>query len=113
MLIGDNELVGALDFDDTSIGTPDQELRLLRRINEATLLATVSTYEALSGKQLSVEASTVWAITQELAAYSKQLTSGNATHPKFARACRKLNAWLPAGAWGEGQFHCSPTRSRQ
>lgn len=102
MLFENGYLVGVLDFGDTNIGTPEQELRLLYRINEVVVNAAVDSYSQLAGIRLDVEAIKTWAITQELAAYSERLMTANTKHPAFARACRNLNMWLPDGNWGAG-----------
>jgi hypothetical protein len=99
MLFENQKLIGILDFGDTNIGTPEQELRQLYRINEIVLVAAVKMYEHLSGYTLNLEASKIWAITQELAAYSGRLLSNNKNHPSFFRSARNLNKWLPQGSW--------------
>lgn len=103
-----NYLVGILDFGDTNVGTPEQELRQLYRISEEVLLAAVYEYETVSGKALSIKAIKTWAVTQELATYSEKLAKGETGHPVFKRACRNLNAWLREGEWGKG-YDISPS----
>ena len=98
----DNHLIGILDFGDTNIGTPEQDLRQLYRINEDVLATAIRTYENLSGKKLDIKLAKTWAITQELAVYSEQLANGKTDHRTFKRACRNLNAWLGDGDWGKG-----------
>jgi aminoglycoside phosphotransferase (APT) family kinase protein len=102
MLFEKGRLSGVLDFGDTNIGTPEQELRQLYRINEKVLRSAIAEYSAHSGLQLNVDAAINWAIAQELAAYSERLTTNNTKHPAFARACHNLNKWLPEGRWGQG-----------
>ena len=97
-----NELVGVLDFGDTNIGSPEQELRSLYRINEFFLVAAVKMYEKLSSQQLNIEYAKYWAILQEIAAYSSHINDQSTSHPSFSRACRNLNKWLPDGKWGDG-----------
>lgn len=97
-----NRLIGILDFGDTNVGTPEQDLRQLYRINEDVLLTALHEYEDISGRSLNQEVAKTWAITQELAVYSEQLTHNNTEHRTFKRACRNLNAWLGEGDWGKG-----------
>lgn len=101
LLFDDEVLVGVLDFGDTSIGTPEQELRQLYRINETILRVAIETYSQLSGLELSFEAAKTWAIVQELGSYADRLSTGNINHPSFIRACNNLNNWLPEGDWGK------------
>lgn len=108
----DNHLTGILDFGDTNVGTPEQDLRQLYRINEDVLIAAISMYEKLSGKKLDIESAKTWAITQELAVYSEQLANGKTGHRTFKRSCRNLNAWLGDEDWGKG-FDISDTEGYQ
>jgi hypothetical protein len=103
MFFENNKLVGVLDFGDTNIGSPEQEFRQLYRINDQVLAAAIDTYEKLSGRKLSIDASRAWAVAQELAAYSERLAKDDTSHPSFLRAAKNLNAWLPEGAWQEIQ----------
>lgn len=107
MMFEGNRLVGVLDFGDTTVGTPEQELRQLCRISEKVMLAGAQEYQRLSGIQLDIEAIKLWAIMKELADYSKAVVAENTTHRKFKRASRNLNAWLPGGDWGKG-YDLSP-----
>ncbi len=107
MMFEDNHLVGILDFGDTTVGTPEQELRQLYRISEKVALAGAQEYQRLSGIQLDIEAIKLWAIMKELADYSKAVVAKNTTHRKFKRASRNLNTWLPGGDWGKG-YDLSP-----
>lgn len=102
MMFENNRLVGILDFGDTNVGTPEQELRQLYRISEGVMLAGVREYEHLSGRKLNVEAIKLWATMKELADYSKAIVARNTSHRSFKRASRNLNSWLPDGKWGEG-----------
>jgi aminoglycoside phosphotransferase (APT) family kinase protein len=102
MMFEDNHLVGILDFGDTNVGTPEQELRQLYRINEDVLLVAVHEYERLSGRELNVEAIRVWSIMQELAVYITALIDKNTGHHSFKRASCNLNTWLNEGEWGKG-----------
>lgn len=101
LLFKNGELVGVLDFGDTNIGTPEQELRQMYRINDTVLNAAIDEYERLSGYQLNREAVKIWSITQELANYSESLLTGNQKHPAFLRSVRNLQRWLPEGNWEE------------
>jgi len=101
MLFVDNRLYGVLDFADTNIGTAEQELRQLYRINDTILIAAVDMYSQLSGRKLDVEAIKIWAIMQELGAYSDRLFSNDTSHPAFARAAGNLNMWLETNIWGK------------
>ncbi len=102
MFDDDNALIGILDFGDTNVGTPEQELRQFYRISEEVTMAVVQEYQHLSGHQLDVEAIKIWAIMKELADYSKRLATKNTSHRSFKRACRNLDTWLPKGEWGKG-----------
>lgn len=101
LLFENGKLVGVLDFGDTSIGTPEQELRQLYRINEVILRVAIETYSQLSGLELSFEAAKTWAIVQELGSFVDRLSTGSTKHPSFIRACNNLNNWLPEGNWGK------------
>jgi aminoglycoside phosphotransferase (APT) family kinase protein len=96
------ELTGVLDFGDTNIGHPEQELRQLYRINEITLDAAVKKYEGLSGLNLNVEAIKVWCILQEMAVYSSSFIKNDFERPGFARGVKNLNRWFPEANWGAG-----------
>jgi aminoglycoside phosphotransferase (APT) family kinase protein len=98
----DNQLIGVLDFGDTNVGTPEQELRQLYRINETVMLAAAQEYQRLSGRRLNLKAIKLWAIMKELADYSKRLAAKDTNHHSFKRANRNLNTWLPKGEWGKG-----------
>jgi aminoglycoside phosphotransferase (APT) family kinase protein len=102
MFNDDNRLIGILDFGDTNVGTPEQELRQLYRINEAVMLAAVQEYQRLSGHQLNLAAIKLWAIMKELAVYSRRLAAKATDHHSFKRASRNLNTWLPKGECGKG-----------
>lgn len=95
-------MTGVLDFGDTNVGTPEQELRQLYRVSEEVLLAGVEEYQTLSGRILNLEAIKTWSILKELADYSSKLTSHETGHNSFKRTSNNLNNWLPEGRWGEG-----------
>ncbi len=101
MLFNSSHLCGVLDFGDTNIGSPEQELRQLYRINEHVLAAAVTEYSRLSGSALDIEVSKTWAIVQELAVYAEKVDN-DTHHHAFMRACRNLNHWIGRGAWGKG-----------
>lgn len=101
LLFENGVLTGVLDFGDTSIGVPEQELRQLYRINETILKAAIETYSQLSGLELSFEGARAWAIVQELGSYVDRLSAASKNHPSFIRACDNLNKWLPEGEWGK------------
>lgn len=101
LLFENGVLIGVLDFGDTSIGTPEQELRQLYRINETILKAAIETYSQLSGLKLRFEAARAWAVVQEMGSYVDRLSTENKSHPSFIRACNHLNKWLPEGEWGK------------
>lgn len=102
MMFKDNHLIGILDFGDTNVGTPEQELRQLYRINEEVTHSVIQEYQRLSGQELSVEALKLWAVMQELAVFSKMITGNKTSHHSFKRAARNLNTWLNEGEWGKG-----------
>ncbi len=99
LLFDNGKLIGVLGFGDTNIGTPEQELRQMYRINETVLQSAVNTYEQLSGYQLNLQACKIWSITQELAVYSEMITNNNTNHPAFSRAALNLQNWLPEANW--------------
>jgi aminoglycoside 2''-phosphotransferase len=101
MLFQNDRLTGVLDFGDTNIGSPEQELRPLYRINNTVLTSAVKTYEQLSGLRLNVRAIQVWAIVQELGAYSDRLATNQINHPSFLRASSNLNRWFSTDIWGK------------
>ena len=102
MFNDDDILTGVLDFGDTNVGTPEQELRQLYRISEDIMLTAVQEYQRLSGRYLNVEAIKIWSIMKELADYSGKLAAKDMGHRAFKRASRNLNIWIPEGKWGEG-----------
>lgn len=99
LLFVDEHLRGALDFGDTTIGTAEQELRHLYWINEHALKSGIETYEQLAGRSLDIEASKVWAVMQELAAYGGRGSAGQFTHPSYIRARGNLNRWFHTDIW--------------
>lgn len=101
LLFEDGVVVGVIDFGDTNVGTPEQELRQLYRINEMILRIAVETYSRISGVDLSFEAAKAWAIVQEMGSYVDRLSTGSVNHPSYIRACNNLNNWLPEGNWGK------------
>lgn len=113
MLFKDQHLCGILDFGDTNIGTAEQDLRQLYRLNEVVLNAAANKYSELSGRQFNTEAAKTWAIMQELSVYTEQLLAGNTTRASFARASKNLNTWLKTDIWGKGLFSLSETASYQ
>ena len=102
MMFEDNRLIGILDFGDTNVGTPEQELRQLYCINDDVMFAAVSEYQKLSGQELNVEALKLWAIMQELAVFSKSFIASKTNHHTFKRVARNLNTWLNEGECGKG-----------
>lgn len=99
-ILFENEmLTGVLDFADTTIGTPEQELRQLYRINEFILKCALNKYGQLAKSLLGIEASKIWAITQELSTYSAQLLRGGISHPSYIRSAGNLQRWFPEGHW--------------
>lgn len=93
LLFKNGELSGVIDFEAACVGSPEQDLRQLYRVSDAALQAAILKYNSLSGGQLDIEASRVWAVTQELAAYSRQLNAPEA--PDFERAALHLKRWFP------------------
>lgn len=102
MFDDDNRLIGVLDFGDTNVGTPEQELRQLYRISGSVMQAGAQEYQRLSGRKLDVEALKLWAIMKELADYSTAVAAKNTNHRSFKRACNNLNTWLSEGEWDKG-----------
>lgn len=101
MLFSGTQLVGIVDFGEANVGSPEQEFRQLYRLNKTVLKAAVATYQDLSGRQLTSEAIKVWAIMQELGAYSRRLSAHQTDHPSFIRSCANLDIWFPEGRWSE------------
>lgn len=102
MMFNENHLVGVLDFGDTNLGTPEQELRQLYRISEKVMLEAVNEYQRLSGLQLNIEAIMIWSVMKELADYIRRINANDTSHHSFKRTSRNLNTWLPKGEWGKG-----------
>ena len=99
LLFVDNRLRGVLDFGDCAIGTAEQELRHLYRVNETTLAAGIKEYERLSQRPLDIEAAKAWAIIQDLLAYVRRGETGQTNHPSFIRSCTTLKHWLGMDEW--------------
>jgi aminoglycoside 2''-phosphotransferase len=99
LLFSNGNLVGVIDFGDTNIGNPEQEFRQLYRINELILQSALETYEKLSGYPLNTTASKIWAICQELAAYSEMITEKKFDYPAYKRSVNNLMKWFPEGNW--------------
>lgn len=113
MLFKDNHLCGVLDFGDTNIGTAEQDLRQLYRINETVVNAAANKYSELSGRQFDVEALKLWAIMQELASYAERLATNNTNHHAFVRSAGNLNMWLKTDIWGKGHINPGEITSSQ
>ena len=94
------DLVGVIDFGDAQIGSPEQELRQLYRLDESILQSAIVTYEQLSGLKLNDETIKIWAIIQELASYANNLANNKTDHHGFLSATKYLEKWLPEGNWG-------------
>ena len=99
MMFENGCLTGILDFGDTNIGHPEQELRQLYRINETILEFAASKYERLSGYQLNREAIKTWAVIQEMGVYMEHISKDDTKHPAFHRASKNLTNWLGRGEW--------------
>jgi aminoglycoside phosphotransferase (APT) family kinase protein len=113
MLFRDGKLVGVLDFGDTNIGSPEQELRQLYRISDTVLEAAVQQYSALSGHEINLRGAQVWAIVQELAVCMRHFIHHEPIHAAYIRACRNLNRWFATDIWGHDIRDDSVTNSRQ
>ena len=113
LLFQDQKLYGVLDFGDTTIGTVEQELRQLFRIDESVAKSAAERYSRLVNRPIDLEAMKTWAIVQELAVYSDRLSSKNTKEQAFARASNNLNAWLKRGEWGKGFIDLTTAFSRQ
>lgn len=94
LLFDNNRLSGVLDFEDINTGTIEQEFCDLFRLSEDVLLAAAQKYLELTGHKVNIEAVKTWAITAELAAYSRQINKNDLDHPSFKRAQAKLRFWL-------------------
>lgn len=102
MLFQDHRLCGVLDFGDSNIGTAEQELRQLYRINESILKAAIDKYSELAERSLDIEAAKIWAIMQEIGSYVEHLANQTTDHPAFSRSARNLNRWFGTDSWGKG-----------
>ncbi len=100
LLFNEGHLSGVIDFANTEVGSPEQELRQLYHVSTTAVVAAVQEYERLSGTVLNVRAIRVWAIVQELAAYSEHLFGQDTAHPAFTRASANLNRWFNTTSWG-------------
>ena len=101
MMFANNRLVGVLDFSDTHIGSPEQELRFLFHLNEFLFEEAIKQYSKLLGQELSIEVAKTWAITQELATYVRRRNKNQTDYPWYKNACRNLNSLFPEGNWGK------------
>ncbi|HEY6736644.1 MAG TPA: aminoglycoside phosphotransferase family protein, partial [Candidatus Saccharimonadia bacterium] len=103
MLFKGNRLSGVLDFGDTNIGSPEQELRQLYRINDAITVWAAKAYGKLSGQDLDPNIIRIWAITQELSTYSERLQAGSTDHPAFhtpaAPPAAPVSACMSRASW--------------
>jgi aminoglycoside phosphotransferase (APT) family kinase protein len=100
MLFQDGVLTGILDFGDTNIGSPEQELRQLYRISDTVLMAAVQKYSQLSHQDINLRGAQVWAIVQELAVCMRHFVHNEPIHDAYIRACRNLNKWFDTNIWG-------------
>ncbi len=94
LLLCDGKIAGVIDFGAVCIGTAEQELRQVYRLSSAALDSAVKTYNSLAHTKLNIKTARIWAITQELAAYSRELQSKTKT-PAFQRSCEHLALWFP------------------
>lgn len=99
ILFINGRLSGVIDFGDMTVGTAEQELRILWQFGDQVLDATISEYEKLANRKLDVEAIHIWAISQELAKYATYSAKTDTNNHSFMRAQRLLNRWLPEGKW--------------
>lgn len=100
MLFNENrQLTGVLDFGDTNVGTPEQELRQLYWYNENILSTALAKYQQLSHRELNIEAAKIWSVMQELASYSNHVRDSKTQHASFKRACSNLDRWFSEGLW--------------
>lgn len=99
LLTINNHLSGVIDFGDMTIGTAEQELRLILSLNDSVYRACISKYVQLSGNKLDENAIFVWAVVQELSKYATYFTKNTTDNYSFRRAQKFLNRWLPAGNW--------------
>jgi hypothetical protein len=70
-------------------------MRQVYRLSETSLTAAVKTYNDLAHTELNPETSRIWAITQELATYARELIAGRMDHPAFKCAEEHLALWFP------------------
>lgn len=95
LLFQDNKLSGVVDFGAICIGTAEQEMRQVYRLSEAALIAAIKTYNNLAHTKLDPETSRIWATTQELATYARELKLNRTDQAAFKRANEHLTLWFP------------------
>jgi aminoglycoside phosphotransferase (APT) family kinase protein len=95
LLFQDNVLSGVVDFGAICIGTAEQEMRQVYRLSEAALIAAIKTYNSLAHTELNSETCKIWATTQELATYARELKVNRTDHAAFKRANEHLALWFP------------------
>lgn len=94
LLFEQERLTGILDFEELNVGTVEQEFCDLFRLCEEVLVPAVQKYKELTGHDVNIATVKTWAITAELAAYSRQINKQDPDHPSFKRAESKLRYWL-------------------
>jgi aminoglycoside 2''-phosphotransferase len=95
LLFQDNKLSGVVDFGAICVGTAEQEMRQVYRLSEAALTAAVKTYNNLAHTKLDPETSRIWATTQELSTYARELAARRTDHAAFKLASEHLALWFP------------------
>lgn len=95
LLFMDNSLSGVVDFGAICVGTAEQEMRQVYRLSDIALEAAVETYNNLAHAELDPETSRIWATTQELATYARELRAGRTNHAAFEPAGEHLALWFP------------------
>lgn len=95
LLFQEENLSGVVDFGAAWVGTVEQELRQVYRLSDEALMAAITAYNSLAGTELNADVARIWAITQELATYARELHATHTTNQPFVRARDHLALWFP------------------
>lgn len=99
LLMARGKLSGIIDFGDMTIGTVEQELRMINRFGDNVLVATVKTYEKLAKRSLNKDAIHTWSICQELAKYANYSKRKLTDNYSYKRAKKLLSQQLSDTNW--------------
>ena len=99
LLLIDGKLSGVIDFGEITIGTPEQELRMIRRFGDGVVNEAVKEYQRLSNQTLDIDAINTWAIVQEMAKYANYTNKNMTDNYSYKRAKKFLNKHLSEVSW--------------